>query len=337
MADHIHHPCAPARGRAMAGVLAAAMAVGLASPATAQEARAPQGNIEITVGSSAGATPDIIMRRFAQVLSSEGIVENPLAVVNRTGGAWTVASNYVIGQAGNEQVLFSLVPTVFTTPILQGTENTWDQFTPLAYLVTIDLVVATRADAPFDTLEELVEIAREEPFGVIFGGANVGSTDHTIAALIEQATGVEFNYIPFDGGGGATAALLGGNIDVLPFSVEEVAPLIEAGELKALAIFNQERRVEPELAHIPTAIEQGIDMVWHQNFGVVAPPDLDPAVVAWWDERLAELSQNQAWLDALSDAYLRSGYTDSAETAVQMADFYERYRAVAVSTGLAEE
>jgi putative tricarboxylic transport membrane protein len=78
-----------------------AMFLAAAPTIVAAEPRAPTGNIDITVGTSAGGTPDIIMRQLANAMNATGIVPNPIQVNNRTGGSWAVSSNYVLGRAGS--------------------------------------------------------------------------------------------------------------------------------------------------------------------------------------------------------------------------------------------
>jgi len=305
--------------------------------AAAAEPRAPKGDIEIIVGSSPGATPDLLMRQLARTLNEEKLVSQPVVVVNRTGGAWMVASNYVQRRAGDENLLFGLVPTVFTTPIVQGLPDSYAQFTPLAYLTKIELVTLALPNSPFNTLAELVAAAREKERSITVGGANVGSTDHMVVALIEEAAGVKFNYVPFDGGGGMMGAFLGGNVDMITLALDEAAPLLNGKRVKPLAILSEQRRSEPEFASIGTAQEQGVDVVWGQDFGVVGPPGLDPALVAWWDQTLARLVETDAWNAMLQESYLRPSYTDSAATKEMMAQLYQRYLRVLRNVGLAKK
>ena len=320
----------------MVAIVTLAMA-GLDALTTVEAQRAPDGDIEITVGSSAGATPDMLMRRVARLLNDEGLVAQPVVVVNRTGGAWVVASNYVLRQGGNENLLFSLVPTIFTTPIVQGLPNTYERVTPLSYLMKIDLVVLGQPDSEIDDLAKLVALAGERDRSVTIAGANVGSTDHMVTALIESAAGVKFNYVPFDGGGGVIATFLGGNVDVITLALDEAYPLLQSGDVRPLAILSEERRTEPDFRDIPTAREQGVDVVWGQDFGIVGPPDLDPAIVAWWDDVVARMVETEAWADMLSENFLRPTYTDSAETTILMEEMYQRYLAVLREVGLAKQ
>src|SRR3712207_3865905 len=93
-------PCMSRRQPAARVAVAAVLSL-CALAANAAEMRAPKGPIEITIGTSAGGTPDGFMRRVAKILNEEKIVENPLGAVNRVGGSWMVAANFVLNQIGS--------------------------------------------------------------------------------------------------------------------------------------------------------------------------------------------------------------------------------------------
>lgn len=295
----------------------------LSTSAVAQEAGAPTGPIEITVASSAGSTPDVLMRQLAEIMNSQGIVENPIVVVNRPGGAWSVGMNWVLERAGDANTLMAFAEPVISTPIVQGAEPSYDDLTPLGMFIQTQLIVLAQPDHEADTLAELVEIARAEPGAVLVSGANSGSTDDQVRGLIEQAADVQLTYLPHDGGGAATATFLGGNTDIITLTIDEALPLIEAGSAKPLAILNEERRTEPELADIPTAQEQGLDVVWGQYFGIMGAGDLDPATVAWWDEKIAQMVETEAWAELAQSSYLGTDYMNSQEMAEFLPTMHE--------------
>ena len=281
--------------------------------ATAQEARAPSGPIEIVVPSSAGSTPDVLWRRAAQIWAEEKIIENPIVIQNRPGGAWTVGMNYVLERPGDENIILALAEPVFSTPIVQGTEPVYNKFTPIGVPIQTQLIVLAQPNHEANTLAELVEIAKANPQQVKMAGSSKGSTDDQVAGLIEQAGGVDITFIPHDGGGAAQATFLGGNTDIVTVTIDEALPHLEAGKAKPLAILTEERRTEDALKDIPTAKEQGVDVVWGQVHGLVAAPELDPAVAKWWDEKLTALVESEAWKKSVADNYLGGEYTHGEE------------------------
>jgi putative tricarboxylic transport membrane protein len=295
----------------------------LSQPSQAQDMRAPSGPVEITVGSSAGGTPDVMMRRMVQVMTSTGIIKDPMVVVNRTGGSWMVASNWVLQRAGDENTYLAIAQPMLTTPITQGLPNTYEKLTPLSMFIQADLVIVAQPDSPAKSLKDLVAIAKERPRSVRQAGAQVGSTDYLVTGLLQKAGEIEINYVPFDGGGAAQTAFLGGNVDMLVLTVDEALPLVESGKAKILAILNETRRTEAALADIPTAKEQGLDVVWGQAWGIAGAENLDPTVVAWWDDKLSKLVQTDEWKKMLADNYLRGEYTSSKEAKPQLEKIYQ--------------
>ena len=112
------------------------------------QGKAPSGPIEITVGSSPGGTPDVIMRNVVKIMAEEKIVPNPVVVQNRTGGSWANAYNYVLGKKGDENTLLCIAQPVYTTPIMQGTPSVIDQLVPIAGFIQSELVLLVAPGSP---------------------------------------------------------------------------------------------------------------------------------------------------------------------------------------------
>jgi len=321
--------------RAAAAVFGA-VSLMTATPSEAQTSRAPKGSIEITVGCSAGCTPDILMRRAGKIWNEEGIIENPIVIVNRPGGGMTAAMNYVLKRPGDENVLMSLAEPVFSTPIVQGTETTYDKFTPLSVFIQTQLIVVGQPDHPAKTLKDMVEYARSRPREVRMAGSSAGGTDEQVMGLIELATGVDLTFIPHSGGGAAQTTFLGGNTEMITLTIDEALPHIAAGKAQPLAILNPSRRKAAELKDIPTAKEQGIDVLWGQVFGLLATPELDPAVVKWWEEKINELVANEAWKKSIADNYLGDDLYIGKGLSDQMKAFHEARLRVLRAIGAAK-
>ena len=85
-------------------------------------------------------------------------------------------------------------------------------------------------------------------------------------------------------------------------------PLVKSGKARSLGLLAENRRTEPELKDIPTAKEQGFNVLYVQEFGTNGPPNMDPALVAWWDDKLRKMVQSKAWQDMAREAFLRTEY-----------------------------
>lgn len=146
-------------------------------------------------------------------------------------------------------------------------------------------VIAVRADAPWQTLEELIETLRQDADGLVIGAAgSIGSQDWMKLALILDIAGVNpksIRYISFEGGGEASHALLKGHIQVFPGDFTEVVKHLENGRVRILAVFSA-HRLPGKYAIIPTAVEQGYDVVWPVWRGFYLPPRITNAEYNWW-------------------------------------------------------
>lgn len=304
--------------------LVGAAAIGLAAgEASAQAAKEPPGPIEITSGTSPGGTPDVLMRRAAKVLNDEKIVSQPIVVQNRTGGSWMNAANFVLGKSGDQVTVLTIAQPILTTPITTGQPTVYDKLTPIAMFVQGDLTLAVAADSPVSDLKALCEKAKARERSVKVAGAQAGSTDHMVTSLVEKACGAKINYVPFDGGGAATAAFLGGNVDMIVLPPGEVLPHMKAGKAKPIALLSEKRRPEAEFKDLKTAKEQGYDIIWGQSWGLAGPPNMDPALVKFWRDAIAKLVASPAWQKGLSENFQRSEFDPKSDPKAELKKLHD--------------
>jgi len=257
--------------------------------------------------------------------------------VNRVGGSWMVAANYVLNRRKDENLVFVITTPLFATPIVQGIPTVHDRLTAIGLFIFNDVVLIANPSLPVNNLKELVDYAKKNEGRLKYGGAQAASTDRIVAGLVDKETGLKLNYIPFDGGGAALAAFLGGNVDLTATSVDEAISLTKGGKAKALAILTDQRRPEPELKDLVTAKEQGFDIVYSQEMGFFGPPNLDPAIVAWWDERLRKMVDSKAWEDAAKEMYLRKDYIGADKARAKVDQMYDQHLTILKEIGLAKK
>jgi putative tricarboxylic transport membrane protein len=319
----------------MMGAVSATAALMLSGqPVLAQ--KVPNGPIEITSGTSPGGTPDVLMRRAAKILNEEKIITNPLVVQNRTGGSWMVAANWVLNKKGDENTVLTIAQPILTTPITTGQPTIYDKLTPISMFIQGDLLIAVQPNSPAKNFKEFVDLAKQRERGIKVAGAQAGSTDHMVTGLVEKAGGVKLNYVPFDGGGAASSAFLGGNVDMIVLPPSEALPLVKSNKAKILAVLSESRRTEPEFKDVPTAKEQGYDIVWGQSWGLAGPPDMDPALVKFWDDAIQKLVQTDAWKAMVKEMFLRSEVVPASQAKEHMAKLHKEHLALLSDLGLAK-
>ncbi|XPG48599.1 tripartite tricarboxylate transporter substrate-binding protein [Variovorax sp. KK3] len=199
-------------------------------------------------------------------------------------------------------------------------------------------VIAVHRDAPFRTLSDLVAALRQDPARLAFGaGGTVGSQDWVKAALLVRAAGRDhksMRFVAFEGGGEALAALRGRHVDLFPGDAAEALQAVAGGApLRFLAVL-AEARLPGALAGVPTAREQGVDLVWATVRGLYLSADVPEAAVRAWSEAFRQAVASPGYA-ALRE---RHGLYPFTLTGTSLEDFVrqriEDYRRQADELGL---
>jgi putative tricarboxylic transport membrane protein len=174
-------------------------------------------------------------------------------------------------------------------------------------------VVFTRANSPFKTLADVIAKLKKEPRSVTMAGAGggPGSWDGMLETVLGAIAGVEFNQIPFGGGGEVQAAVLGGQVDVGTRQLSNAQELLKAGQIRALAIFDAERN--PKVPDVPTMRELGYDAVLNLSRGWMAPAGLKPEEVAWYGEFFKNIGKTKAFDDFCVQSGIENKFLGPAE------------------------
>lgn len=198
-------------------------------------------------------------------------------------------------------------------------------------------VLAVARDAPFQTLGDLVAAWRADPARVISGGGSaVAGQDHMKILLLAQRAGLNprrIRYVPFDGGGEALTALLGGFIQLFSGEASEIEGQLEAGNVRILAVLAPER-LAGLLAHVPTAREQGIALDWITWRGFYVPGRISDAAYRRWVDALTRVAESQIWTDARDRYGLQPYFLAGAEFRVEVERQVEAFRTMSREIGL---
>jgi putative tricarboxylic transport membrane protein len=211
------------------------------------------------------------------MLNELGIVSAPMRTTNMPGGIGAVAMNHIQAQRRTDPNTVVAVSTGSWLNLATGRFGRWTE-NDVRWIGAIGAdfgVIVVRKDSPLQTLADLVAALKANPAGVPMGaGGAVGSQDWMKAALIARAAGVNprtMRYVPYEGGGQAMAALLGGHIQVFPGDASEVKGQLAAGEVRVLATLSPTRLPAP-FDVVPTAKEQGLDVEWAIVRGLYMAP-----------------------------------------------------------------
>ncbi|MDK2784912.1 MAG: putative tricarboxylic transport rane protein [Bacillota bacterium] len=254
----------------------------------------PEKPITFLVPFSAGGGSDIMARAIAGVMQKEGILPQPLVVENKPGGSGSIGYSYVAGKVGDPYIISTVSSSFWTTPLAGNSPVSYKDFTPVAALAMDPFLLMVKEDSPYKTLDDLIKAAKAKPEGLAVGGTSGLSDDRVCTALLEKQAGVKFNFVPFEGGGDAMTALLGGHVQLCWASPGEALNQLEAKKARPLAVSTEERLAK--LPDVPTFKELGYDqVVFYQFRGIVAPKNIPEEALKVLEEAFKKLSESPAW------------------------------------------
>ncbi|EGT5185852.1 tripartite tricarboxylate transporter substrate binding protein [Cronobacter sakazakii] len=239
---------------------------------------------------------DLTCKLIQVSLQETGALEKPMRVTYMPGGVGAVAYNAIVAQRPGEPgtvVAFSGGSLLNLSQGKFGRYNV-DDVRWLASVGTDYGMIAVRADSPWKTLGDLMKALEKDPNSVVFGaGASIGSQDWMKTALLAQKAGVDphkMRYVAFEGGGEPVTALMGNHVQAVSGDLSEMVPYLTGNKLRVLAVFASER-LPGQLAQVPTAKEQGYDLVWPIIRGFYVGPKVSDADYQWWVQTFEKLQQ----------------------------------------------
>lgn len=264
---------------------------------------------ECIAPASAGGGWDLTCRAVGRTLTALELVRGMVRVTNMPGAGGGVAFVHTVTQRDGDAALVVAASTSTSLYLAQGLYGSLTE-RDVRWVGALGAeygVLAVRADAPWRDLGALLSDWRRDPGAVVVGGGSaVAGQDHMKVLLLARAAGMEpgrIRYVPFDGGGEAMSALLGGFVQVMSGDVSEMLAQLEAGNIRLLAVLAPER-LSGLLAAVPTAREAGIELDWINWRGLYVPATVADAVYDQWIERLTVLGESEAWAQARRQSQL---------------------------------
>lgn len=251
--------------------LLAALPIGLAGQAAAQTADWPARPVTITVPYVPGGPSDILARALAPQL--QATTGQPFVAENRPGANGTVAAQYVARQPADGTCLFIAASGILTINPLVMPRVGYDpvaDFTPITIAISAPNLLVVNPSLPAANLAELLAWLRANRGRASYGSSGIGSSEHLGMELFRQRTGVDITHIPYAGGGAAVTDLLSGTLQLSLLNIATVAPHVQAGRLRAIAVGGPSRH--PLLPAVPTMAEAGLADFRSGSWHAVAAP-----------------------------------------------------------------
>ena len=308
----------------------AALAAAGALPQAVQAATA----IKMMIPANPGGGWDSTGRALGKALQDAGVAAS-VTYENKGGAAGAIGLAQFFNASKGDPNALMVMGAVMLGGIITGKPPvSVTQVTPVARLTTEYNVFVLPANSPLKTMADVVAQLKKDPGSVKWGGGSRGSTEHIAAAMIARAVGVDaskINYVPFRGGGEATAAILGGNVTVGGSGYSEFQQYIESGRMRPIGVTSDKRLKGID---VPTLKEQGLDIVignWRGVYGAAGITDAQRKALA---DMVVKATRSKSWQESLE----KNNWTPALLTGKEFEDFVDRdfasLRATMVKAGM---
>jgi tripartite-type tricarboxylate transporter receptor subunit TctC len=256
-------------------ILCVAVCIGWATIAAAQDTLPKL--IRIVVPFAAGGSNDVIARALAVALAKR--LDASVIVENKPGAAGVIGSDYVAKAPRDGSVLL-LTSSSFLTAAATQQQLPYDPiaaFAPVAMIGRGPMLLVVSATTPYKSPADVVAAARAKPGVLNYGTAGVGSIAHLTTELMDDSAKIKMTHVPYKGASLASVDLASGQIQVMISNYSTVAPLMQNGKIRAIAVTSD--RTHPAFPDLPpvATVVSGFNVdIW---VGVFAPTGTPAAIV----------------------------------------------------------
>lgn len=272
----------------------------------------PTTAIKVLVGFGAGGPADVIGRGILPVLQDK--IGVAIAITNLPGASGATAANNVLQQPADGYTLFMGSETISVWQTMGTMDLSYKDFIPIKLVSTAVPVLAVPPDSPFKTAMEFLAYAKANPGKIRIGTAGPGTVPHVSGLLASQVLGLQFTFVPYQGGAPAITAVMGGQVDATIEMVQSMVESYKGGKLKILASFTNVEipgldipaigKLEPLFApYLP----------YGPYFGLFAPKGTPENVVKILTAKMDEAIKDSRWIEYTNRLYLpRIDYSGDA-------------------------
>jgi len=244
-------------------------------PAAAQDY--PSRPVKMIVPFGAGGPTDIFTRALGEELHRA--LKQPFVLENRPGAGTIIGSEAAAKSPPDGYTLLMISATQTTTETLVPNKSfkLMRDFVPVASVMSSELVMVVHPSVPVNNVQEFIALAKAKPGKLNYASSGVGSNYHMAGELFKNVTGTDIQHVPYKGSTGARNDIISGQVEMMFDSLPSMAPMIQAGRVKALATTGKSRSAI--LRDVPTLIEAGVPheaTIW---LGVMAPAGTPQAIV----------------------------------------------------------
>lgn len=263
---------------------------------------APEKPVEFVVTSGAGGGTDTFARTIQSIIVKNKLMDTPIVVVNKGGGAGSEGFVYGASEQTNAHRVTFGTNNEYLLPLVAKMGYSADKFVPVAAMALDEFLIWVNAKSPIQDAKAFIEAAKQGE-GLRMGGSQSKDTDQTLVSIISEATGGKFTYIPFKSGGEAAIQLSGGHVDSNVNNPNENVGQWKANMVRPLCVFSGKRmaagpKVTKTLgwSDIPTCREAGVPVDNYQMPRTIwLAAGVPQEVVSFYSGVMDKVRQTQEW------------------------------------------
>ncbi|MCL2853249.1 MAG: tripartite tricarboxylate transporter substrate binding protein [Defluviitaleaceae bacterium] len=294
----------------------------------------PTRTINITAPFAPGGGTDLSARTF-QTVAPAFFNNVNFTVSNVTGGGGAVWFSQGFMQEPTGYEATQVTVEITTLPLLQDVPFTVDDYAFIAMSANNTAAISVLYDSPWETIEDFLEDARTRPGEVSIGTSGPNAIWDLHAHAVSQAAGVTFNHVPYEGAAAAIVALMGGEIDSVAVSANEVHTHVLDGTFRVLAVAANERL--SFLPDVPTYQELGIPVPaiggWN---GMALPAATPPEIIQRFAELAEQVMLSDEFLELMERQNLTAVFMNHQDFTAFVREQSEFFSNLIVDLGLAE-
>jgi tripartite-type tricarboxylate transporter receptor subunit TctC len=283
--------------------VAAAAAMMLVAPATMAQSWKPTKTVEFIVPAGTGGGADQMARLIDAIIKKHNLMDQPLVVINKGGGAGAEGFLEVKNAKGDPHKIIITLSNLFTTPLATGVPFNWKDLTPVSMMALDQFILWVNAETPYKSAKEYIDAAKAAGPGKFrMGGTGSKQEDQIITVALEKQTGAKFTYIPFKGGGDVAVQLVGKHIDSSVNNPIEAVAQWRGGQLKPLCVFDDNRLPYKEKiagnmswSDIPTCKQSGVDVDYLMLRGIFMAGGVTEAQRNYYVDLLRKVRAMPEW------------------------------------------
>jgi tripartite-type tricarboxylate transporter receptor subunit TctC len=225
---------------------------------------------------AAGGGTDLLARVVTQHLGER--LGKPFVIENRPGAGTTIAAMATVRAAADGYTLMQATSSTMAINVTMYKQLPYEplkDLTPVALLSVSPFILVVHNSFPAKSVQELIALAKTKPDGLNYGSGGLGSMHHLSTELLMNLTGTRMTHVPYRATPPAMNDLLAGQIQVLFGDTTSVLPLVQQGQVRALAVSTPYR--SDALPDVPTVVEAGVPGFESASWQMLVAPGATPA------------------------------------------------------------